>query len=56
MKGTLRRVLPVILVAALISACNDTPGQNGLTYRAGNDTFYLNSAAAANDSARLTSA
>ncbi|WP_178994884.1 hypothetical protein [Raoultella terrigena] len=53
MKGTLRRVLPVILVAALISACTDTPGQNGLTYRAGDD---LNSAAAANDSARLTSA
>ncbi|WP_187305476.1 hypothetical protein [Raoultella terrigena] len=53
MKGTLRRVLPVILAAALISTCTDTPGQNGLMYRAGDD---LNSAAAANDSARPTSA
>ncbi|QIT28708.1 MULTISPECIES: hypothetical protein [Raoultella] len=53
MKGTLRRVLPVILAAALISTCTDTPGQNGLMYRAGDD---LNSAAAANDSTRLTSA
>ena len=35
MKRNMRRVLPVILAAVLISACNDTPAENGLMYRAG---------------------
>ncbi|MCI1033811.1 hypothetical protein [Raoultella terrigena] len=35
------KTLAIILTTALISACNDTPGENGLTYRAGDDAFYL---------------
>lgn len=42
MKKDVRRVLPVFLAAALISACSDTAGENGLMYRAGDDAFYLN--------------
>ncbi|VDR27103.1 Uncharacterised protein [Raoultella terrigena] len=37
----MRRVLPVIFAAALASACNAAPPENGLTYRAGDDAFYL---------------
>ncbi|MCF6689860.1 hypothetical protein [Raoultella terrigena] len=37
----MRRVLPVILAAALVSACSDTHAASGLTYRAGDDAFYL---------------
>ncbi|MDJ1656243.1 hypothetical protein PFH44_22570 [Raoultella sp. Ech2A] len=38
----MRRVLPVIFAAALASACNAAPPESGLTYRAGDDAFYLN--------------
>ncbi|WP_159868876.1 MULTISPECIES: hypothetical protein [unclassified Raoultella] len=42
MKISMGKALAVILTIALMSACSDLRAGSGLTYRAGDDAFYLN--------------